>query len=125
MSEPDREGNLMASVHLVSTSPRQFESVQRVFCSLRSTAGRSVYLMGMDTVNQRLTPPDETESVVTLSQLADELCVPVKYDLRSKGRGPRGFRVGRELRFRRREVDAWLTHLESADARRHPRQEPA
>ena len=42
------------------------------------------------------------------------------YDLRSKGRGPRGFRVGRELRFRRAEVDAWLARLEAADAARHP-----
>jgi excisionase family DNA binding protein len=86
-----------------------------------------VHLIGMDTVNQPLTTPEKTESVVTLAQLADELCVPVKtlYDLRSKGRGPRGFRVGRELRFRRREVDAWLTQLESADGHRHPHQEPA
>jgi predicted DNA-binding transcriptional regulator AlpA len=117
----------MASVHLVSTSPRQFEFVQQDFRSLRPSAVRPMHLIGMGTVNRPLNPPDATQSVVTLSQLADELCVPVKtlYDLRSKGRGPRGFRVGRELRFRRREVDAWLTHLESADARRHPRQDPA
>ncbi|WP_420901727.1 helix-turn-helix transcriptional regulator [Nocardioides turkmenicus] len=41
------------------------------------------------------------------------------YDLRSQGRGPRGFRVGRELRFRRAEIDAWLTGMEEADAARH------
>lgn len=37
--------------------------------------------------------------VVTLSQLAAQLGVTVQalYDLRSQGRGPRGFRVGREL----------------------------
>ena len=42
------------------------------------------------------------------------------YDLRSQGRGPRGFRVGRELRFRVGEVEAWLCRLEEADAERHP-----
>ncbi|WP_244929275.1 helix-turn-helix domain-containing protein [Nocardioides sp. W7] len=69
--------------------------------------------------------PDQTTSVVTLAQLADELSVPVKtlYDLRSKGRGPRGFRIGRQLRFRRAEVEAWLASLETDDAHRHPRRE--
>jgi excisionase family DNA binding protein len=64
------------------------------------------------------------DSVVTLSQLAAQLGVRVQtlYDLRSQGRGPRGFRVGRELRFRVSEVDAWLEQLESDDAERHPRQ---
>jgi len=40
------------------------------------------------------------------------------YDLRSEGRGPRGFRVGRELRFRLSEVEAWITSMEAADTRR-------
>ena len=62
--------------------------------------------------------------VVTLSQLAGQLGVSVQtlYDLRSQGRGPRGFRVGRELRFRVSEIDAWLAQLEDDDAERHPRQ---
>jgi excisionase family DNA binding protein len=61
---------------------------------------------------------------VTLSQLASQLGVSVQtlYDLRSQGRGPRGFRVGRELRFRVSEVDAWLAQMEADDAERHPRQ---
>jgi hypothetical protein len=46
--------------------------------------------------------------------------VQTRYDLRSKGRGPRGFRVGSQLRFRQSEVDAWLARLEAADAARHP-----
>jgi excisionase family DNA binding protein len=59
-----------------------------------------------------------------LSQLAAQLGVTVQtlYDLRSQGRGPRGFRVGRELRFRVTEVEAWLAQLEADDAERHPRQ---
>ena len=62
--------------------------------------------------------------VLTLSQLAAQLGVTVQtlYDLRSQGRGPRGFRVGRELRFRVSEVDARLAQLEANDAERHPRQ---
>ena len=62
--------------------------------------------------------------VVTLSELASQLGVSLQtmYDLRSQGRGPRGFRVGRELRFRVSEVDAWLAQMEADDAERHPRQ---
>jgi excisionase family DNA binding protein len=64
--------------------------------------------------------------VVTLSQLAAQLGVTVQtlYDLRSQGRGPRGFRVGRELRFRVSEIDAWLAGMEDDDAQRHPYQHP-
>ncbi|MFI5622782.1 helix-turn-helix transcriptional regulator [Nocardioides sp. NPDC051685] len=68
---------------------------------------------------------DETAqmgAVVTLSELAAQLHVNVQtlYDLRSQGRGPRGFRVGRQLRFRLAEVEEWLARLEHADAERHP-----
>ncbi len=65
---------------------------------------------------------DLIEPVLTLSELAACLSVTVQTlcDLRSKGQGPRGFRVGRELRFRRSEGDAWLARLEAADADRHP-----
>ncbi|SDU58585.1 DNA binding domain-containing protein, excisionase family [Jiangella alkaliphila] len=60
---------------------------------------------------------------LTLQDLATQLGVTVQtlYDLRSQGRGPRGFRVGRELQFRRSEIDAWLAWMEGADAKRHPR----
>jgi predicted DNA-binding transcriptional regulator AlpA len=43
------------------------------------------------------------------------------YDLRSQGRGPRGFRVGRELRFRLSEIDAWIARMEKADSERRRR----
>jgi excisionase family DNA binding protein len=67
------------------------------------------------------------QRVLSLSGLAARLGVSVQtiYDLRSQGRGPRGFRVGRELRFRTIEIDAWLARMEDADAARHahgPRQ---
>lgn len=59
---------------------------------------------------------------MTLPELADLLSVSNQalYDLRSKGRGPRGFRVGRLLRFRVSEVDAWIAAMEAADSERHP-----
>jgi excisionase family DNA binding protein len=58
--------------------------------------------------------------VLSLSELCAHLQVPVQtiYDLRSQGRGPRGFRVGRELRFRVSEVEAWLERMEEDHERR-------
>jgi excisionase family DNA binding protein len=61
------------------------------------------------------------DGVLSLSELCAQLQVSHQtiYDLRSQGRGPRGFRVGRELRFRISEIDSWLKRLESEDDRRH------
>jgi excisionase family DNA binding protein len=61
------------------------------------------------------------DGVLSLSELCGQLQVSAQtiYDLRSQGRGPRGFRVGRQLRFRTSEIEAWLTRLESEDDRRH------
>lgn len=58
---------------------------------------------------------------VSLAELAAELKVSVQtiYDLRSKGRGPHGFRVGTQLRFRKSEIDAWVERMEQADEERH------
>ena len=60
-------------------------------------------------------------SYVSLAELAAELKVSVQtiYDLRSKGRGPHGFRVGTQLRFRKTEIDAWVERMEQADEQRH------
>jgi predicted DNA-binding transcriptional regulator AlpA len=54
-----------------------------------------------------------------MSQLAARLHVNVQalYDLRSQGRGPRGFRVGREIRFRLSEIEAWISGMEGADGK--------
>ena len=73
--------------------------------------------VGMDTDASPATAP-----TLTLSELAAFLAVSPQalYDLRSKGRGPRGFRVGRQLRFRAAEIEAWLAAMEADDARRHP-----
>ncbi len=68
------------------------------------------------------TPNPTLDPVLTLAQLATQLGVTVQtlYDLRCQGRGPRGFRVGRELRFRVSEIDAWIARMEADDAARHP-----
>ena len=60
---------------------------------------------------------------VSLTELAAQLQVSPQtiYDLRSKGRGPRGFRIGTQLRFRESEIDAWVKRMELADGQRHYR----
>jgi excisionase family DNA binding protein len=51
-----------------------------------------------------------SESLMTVEQVADYLNVPVKtvYRWRLTGTGPRGARVGRYVRFRRSDVEAWV-----------------
>ncbi|MGH3412182.1 MAG: helix-turn-helix transcriptional regulator [Marmoricola sp.] len=75
----------------------------------------------MDT-NSVIETPETFEPLLSTTELAERLQVSVQtlYDLRSHGRGPRGFRVGRELRFRVSEVRAWLARMEADDAARHP-----
>jgi len=60
------------------------------------------------------------ESVLSMSDQAARLGVPIQttYDLRHHGRGPHGFRIGREMKFRTSEVEAWLRRLEEDDERR-------
>ena len=50
------------------------------------------------------------EPLLDPQDLADYLKMPVPtiYAWRSRGKGPRGIRVGRHLRFRRIDVDAWV-----------------
>lgn len=110
----------MAAQHKVST-----KSIGRQGHSARLGRSRTATVGLAHLVCMTTTTPSETAlgPVLTLSQLATQLGVTVQtlYDLRSQGRGPRGFRVGRELRFRVSEVDAWLAQLEADDAERHPR----
>jgi excisionase family DNA binding protein len=42
--------------------------------------------------------------------LANELDLPTRtiYGWRTKGGGPRGYRIGRHVRFKREDVEAWL-----------------
>jgi len=61
--------------------------------------------------------------VLSLPELAERLHVTAQtlYDLRAKGRGPRGFRVGPRLMFRVVEIEDWLARMEADDGRRHDR----
>lgn len=45
--------------------------------------------------------------------LASELGVPLAtlYQWRHEGKGPKALKVGRHLRYRRKDVDAWLDCL--------------
>jgi len=51
-----------------------------------------------------------TTKLATLSEVADYLGLPVKtlYQWRSTGRGPRGLRVGKHVRYRWSDVETWL-----------------
>jgi len=49
-------------------------------------------------------------TLLSPTELADYLGVPVKtvYNWRTEKKGPRGVRIGRHLRFRTTDVEAWL-----------------
>ena len=56
-------------------------------------------------------PPSPADRLLSVEELADYLEVPVKtiYTWRHHNTGPRGFRVGKHVRFRWRDVEAWVT----------------
>jgi excisionase family DNA binding protein len=59
------------------------------------------------------------EHLLGPQEVADYLHVPVRtvYAWRQRGTGPRGFRVGRHVRYRLEDVDAWLeTQADKEDA---------
>jgi len=124
------KGDSMATPHLLRTlSPDWVQPSGRLGPS-RSVPGGLAHLRVMKTkkAKKALGGGDSKPQglsvvarVLSLSELCAELGVSAQtiYDLRSQGRGPRGFRVGRELRFRVGEIDAWLSRLESEDDRRH------
>ncbi len=116
----------MAGPHLFRTyRPGAGVPSWRLGASRRAPGGLA-HLLVMDIRISRGADPerpglDLIEQVLSLSQLCEHLQVSAQtiYDLRSQGRGPRGFRVGRELRFRVSEIEAWLARMESDDGRRH------
>jgi excisionase family DNA binding protein len=57
-----------------------------------------------------MNPTAESQRLWTIKDLADFLRFPVDtiYKWRAAGEGPRGFRVGRYVRFREADVLAWL-----------------
>jgi excisionase family DNA binding protein len=53
---------------------------------------------------------DKTEPLLTTEEVANLLQIPVATvkAWRAHGKGPRGHRVGRHIRYFRADVDAWL-----------------
>jgi excisionase family DNA binding protein len=50
------------------------------------------------------------ERLMTIADLSMMLGVPIDtlYGWRHRGEGPRGYRIGRHVRYRRSSVEAWL-----------------
>ncbi|WP_210479604.1 AlpA family transcriptional regulator [Naasia sp. SYSU D00948] len=71
--------------------------------------GRLAHLVGMrdDTITTGL------EKMLSTRELAEYLGVAPQaiYDLRCDGRGPRAVHVGRELRYRVSEIEAWIERM--------------
>ena len=53
---------------------------------------------------------ETSERLMTLVEVADLLGIPVAtlYGWRYRGNGPRGYRIGRHVRYRRAVVEAWI-----------------
>ena len=53
---------------------------------------------------------DRLQRLLSAQEVADYLGVPITtiYNWRHRSQGPPGFRVGRHLRYRRRDVEAWI-----------------
>lgn len=53
---------------------------------------------------------DDSDRLLSVDELADYLGVPAKtlYAWRYRREGPRGFRVGRHLRYRWSDVQLWI-----------------
>lgn len=116
----------MASPHLFRTYDLDQGYPSGLLGLSRAHMARLAHLLVMESKTSAITDPARPplrliEQVLSLSELCAHLHVNAQtiYDLRSQGRGPRGFRVGRELRFRISEIDAWLDRMERDDDQRH------
>jgi excisionase family DNA binding protein len=59
---------------------------------------------------RRLGPIQRTDRLMTMAEVSDLLGIPVStlYGWRHRGEGPAGYRIGRYVRYRRAEVEAWI-----------------
>ena len=103
---------------------RCFGAVGRqVIGASRRSSGRRAYLVGMG--NEHTTAG--LEQMLSTRELAEYLGVAPQaiYDLRTTGRGPRAIHVGRELRYRVSEIEAWIERMSepahAAEATHHVR----
>ena len=55
-------------------------------------------------------PMKQLDELLSPQDLADYLDVPVStlYDWRWRGEGPKGFRAGKHIRYRRSDVEEWI-----------------
>jgi excisionase family DNA binding protein len=62
---------------------------------------------------------EQRDRLLTVQELAEYLGVPVAtlYQWRYRREGPKGFRVGRHVRYRWSEIEAWV-HRQMAEADR-------
>ncbi len=97
MSESSHEEEGLVFDYLLTTCSFGSADPGSVIGPSRCASGGLVHLGFTDTAT---TTHDAIAPVLTLSE--------------------RGFRVGREMRFRQSEVVAWLVRLEAADGSRHP-----
>src|SRR5688500_16707714 len=97
----------MFGSRLLDTSPGRRSALSDLLGVSGRYAARPAHLRYMDGVD---TTDAGHGNFVSLAELAAQLKVSSQtiYDLRSKGRGPRGIRVGTQLRFRESEIDAWV-----------------
>lgn len=60
------------------------------------------------------------EKLLTLAEVADLLSVPVGtlYSWRHRGEGPRGYKMGRHVRYSRASVESWLSGCLEVEGRR-------
>jgi excisionase family DNA binding protein len=58
------------------------------------------------------------EKLWSIEEVADMLGIPTStlYSWRTKGYGPRGMRIGKYVRFRVEDVEAWVDHLAEKSA---------
>jgi excisionase family DNA binding protein len=105
----------MAVRHLFTTSAHSGARSPGKLGASRRFGGVSAYLWFMTNDSP---DPAGVEPILSLPELASRLGVTAQtiYDLRNQGRGPRGFRLGRHLRFRASEVDASLAVAVLLDA---------
>lgn len=63
----------------------------------------------------KITEPDN--QLLTVKELAELLQVPVPtiHNWRYRRQGPKGFRVGRHIRFLKSDVESWLTKQRESD----------
>ncbi len=64
------------------------------------------------------TPTSTLDALLTSDEVADYLKVPVAtiYEWRSRNNGPRGVKLGKHVRYRRRDVEAWLDQTTAAQS---------